>query len=93
MDRGYSLEPPQYHNFSSENYHFYSREILQYIASACLRNDIGGRQRGSIIVLCALKYSTLMRHLLFSEVPLVHLLNKFYEDVKITTILSFLAPK
>ena len=26
--------------FSSENYHFYSREILQYIAWACLHNDI-----------------------------------------------------
>ena len=24
--------------FSYENYHFYSREILQYIAQACLRN-------------------------------------------------------
>ena len=27
-----------YCNFSSENVHFYSREILQYIAWACLRN-------------------------------------------------------
>ena len=26
------------HIFSSENYHFYSREILQYIAQICLRN-------------------------------------------------------
>ena len=24
---------------SSENYHFYSREILQYIARTCLRNE------------------------------------------------------
>ena len=28
-----------YCNFSSENEHFYSREILLYIAWACLRND------------------------------------------------------
>ena len=26
----------KYYNFSSENYHFYSREILLYIAWACL---------------------------------------------------------
>ena len=26
------------HIFSYENYHFYSREILQYIARTCLRN-------------------------------------------------------
>ena len=25
-------------HFSSENYYFYSREILQYIARTCLRN-------------------------------------------------------
>ena len=25
--------------FSSENYHFYSREILLYIARTCLRNE------------------------------------------------------
>ena len=29
----------KYYNFSSENEHFYSREILLYIAWACLRND------------------------------------------------------
>ena len=29
----------KYHNFSSENNHFYSREILQYIARACYRKD------------------------------------------------------
>ena len=28
-----------YHNFSSEYYPFNSREILQYITWACLRND------------------------------------------------------
>ena len=28
------------HNFSSENLHFYSREILLYIPWACLRNDM-----------------------------------------------------
>ena len=28
----------KYDIFSSENYHFYSREILLYIARACLRN-------------------------------------------------------
>ena len=28
----------KYYNFSSENYHFYSREILQYITWACLSN-------------------------------------------------------
>ena len=28
----------KYQNFSSKNYHFYSREILQYIARTCLRN-------------------------------------------------------
>ena len=28
----------KYHNFSSENEHFYSREILLYIAWACFRN-------------------------------------------------------
>ena len=28
--------------YSSENYHFYSREILQYIAYAYLRNETGG---------------------------------------------------
>ena len=25
-------------NFSSENYHFYNRDVLQYIAWTCLRN-------------------------------------------------------
>ena len=55
IDRGYTLEPPQFltsthnlcfeqnkkniKNISSENYRFYSREILQYIARTCLRND------------------------------------------------------
>ena len=29
----------KYYNFLSENEHFYSREILLYIAWACLRND------------------------------------------------------
>ena len=29
----------KYHKFSSENYHFYIREILQYIVWACFRND------------------------------------------------------
>ena len=29
------------HFFLSENYHFYSREILQYIARTCLRNVFG----------------------------------------------------
>ena len=51
IDCGYSLEPPrgggsnvyqqsmiEYQKFSSENYHFYSREILQFITRACLRN-------------------------------------------------------
>ena len=28
----------KYYIFSSENYRFYSREILQYIARTCLRN-------------------------------------------------------
>ena len=28
----------KYHNFSSENYRFYSREISLYIAWECLRN-------------------------------------------------------
>ena len=28
----------KHHNFSSENYHLNSREILQYITWACLRN-------------------------------------------------------
>ena len=28
----------KYYNFSSENYHFYSREILLYIVWARLRN-------------------------------------------------------
>ena len=30
----------KHHTFSSENYRFYSREILLYIAWACLRNDL-----------------------------------------------------
>ena len=29
----------KYHNFSSENNHFYSREILLYIVLACFRDD------------------------------------------------------
>ena len=29
----------KYNNFSSENYHFYSREMSQYIAWTCLRNE------------------------------------------------------
>ena len=28
----------KYHNFLTENYHFYSGEKLQYIARACFRN-------------------------------------------------------
>ena len=28
----------KYYNFSSENYHFYSHEIMLYLAWACLRN-------------------------------------------------------
>ena len=28
----------KYQRISSENYHFYNREILQYIARTCLRN-------------------------------------------------------
>ena len=31
----------KYHNFSSENFRFYSREILQYITLLCLRNETG----------------------------------------------------
>ena len=31
--------------FSYENYHFYSREILQYIARTYLRNVMGGGER------------------------------------------------
>ena len=31
----------KHHNFSSENYRFYSREISLYIAWACLRNEGG----------------------------------------------------
>ena len=58
IDCGDLLEPPQsnvypqymlrakmrkkYHNFSPENYHFYSCEILQYIAWAYLRNVLDG---------------------------------------------------
>ena len=54
LDCGYSLEPPNVltcthdlcfeqkkrnkSHFSSENYHFYIREILQYIARTCLCN-------------------------------------------------------
>ena len=30
----------KYHNFSFENNHFYSREILQYIVWACFRNVV-----------------------------------------------------
>ena len=30
----------KYQKFSFENYHFYSREILQYIARTCLRNAV-----------------------------------------------------
>ena len=30
-------------HFSDENYHFYSREILQYIARTCLRTDCSFR--------------------------------------------------
>ena len=32
------------HNFSSENDHFYSREKLQYITRACLRNEMTGNR-------------------------------------------------
>ena len=34
-----SKNKKKHHNYSSENYHFYIREILQYIARACLRHD------------------------------------------------------
>ena len=33
------------HNFSSENDHFYSREKLQYITRACLRNEMTGNRK------------------------------------------------
>ena len=34
-----SKNKKKYHNFSSENYHFYSRKKLQYITRACFRNE------------------------------------------------------
>ena len=34
-----SKNKKKYYIFSSENNHFYSREIFQYIARTCLRND------------------------------------------------------
>ena len=35
---GQNLKKTHTHNFSSENYHFYRREILLYIPLACFRN-------------------------------------------------------
>ena len=34
----------KYYNFSSENFHFYNRELSQYIVWACYRNAFTDRQ-------------------------------------------------